>query len=233
MYYPSISVNVTIWSGVVWTSTCRPPINYQNQITNMSCDASQPSKMVKKMCHYVNHWRNFYRISNQIGKLDNESLFKWDSDAFHWIWNSTEISFVGDTLVGAGGLCSIGYLSETHLKLKARHVSFLQNIRFSCPIVLKFCTQHGSIYCRALYKISKRLGNWKMNYGQTRFGFEMRFGRISYIAQSPRFYKWYQSRGHEHLVFETSKDFKIWPLTHWGQVTHMCVIKRIQNWCIW
>ena len=45
-----------------------------------------------------------------------------------------------------GGLCNnIIYPSKTHLKLKSREISFIHNIRFSCPIVLKFCTEHGSI----------------------------------------------------------------------------------------
>ena len=44
-----------------------------------------------------------------------------------------------------GVLHDVGYPSETHLKLKSRDISFVHNIRFSCPIVLKFCTAHGSI----------------------------------------------------------------------------------------
>ena len=39
----------------------------------------------------------------------------------------------------------MGYQSETHPKLKSREISFVHNVRFSCPIFLKFCTEHGSI----------------------------------------------------------------------------------------
>ena len=39
----------------------------------------------------------------------------------------------------------IGYPSETHIKLKSRENSFAHNIRFSCSIVLKLCTEHGSV----------------------------------------------------------------------------------------
>ena len=42
-----------------------------------------------------------------------------------------------------GVLCHIGYPFETHLKLKSRAISFVHNIRFNCPIGLKFCTEHG------------------------------------------------------------------------------------------
>ena len=43
-----------------------------------------------------------------------------------------------------GVLCNIGYPSETYLKLKCREILFDHNIRFNCPIGLKFCTEHGS-----------------------------------------------------------------------------------------
>ena len=42
------------------------------------------------------------------------------------------------------GLCDIGYQSETHLEPKSSEISFAINIRFSCPIVSKFCTEHDS-----------------------------------------------------------------------------------------
>ena len=41
-------------------------------------------------------------------------------------------------------LCNIGYPSETYLKLKFREMSFLNNSRFGYPIVVTFCTEHGS-----------------------------------------------------------------------------------------
>ena len=42
-------------------------------------------------------------------------------------------------------LCNAGYPSETHLKLKSREISFTHNSFISIPIILKFCTEHGSI----------------------------------------------------------------------------------------
>ena len=43
-----------------------------------------------------------------------------------------------------GVLCNIGYLSETHGQLKPHEISFIPNICFSCPILLKFCAEHRS-----------------------------------------------------------------------------------------
>ena len=43
-----------------------------------------------------------------------------------------------------GSLCNIGYPSETHLKLKSRHVSFADILLRSCLIVVNFCIEHGS-----------------------------------------------------------------------------------------
>ena len=52
--------------------------------------------------------------------------------------------FITNPLNGPGVLCNIGYPPETHLKTKSREISFAHNFRFNCPIVLKFCTEHGS-----------------------------------------------------------------------------------------
>ena len=42
-------------------------------------------------------------------------------------------------------LCNMGYPSETHLDLNSREVSFAHNLLLSHKIVLKSCTEHGSI----------------------------------------------------------------------------------------
>ena len=46
--------------------------------------------------------------------------------------------------VSPGVACNIGYPSETYLKLKSHEISFAHNLFISNPIVLKFCTEHGS-----------------------------------------------------------------------------------------
>ena len=40
---------------------------------------------------------------------------------------------------------NIGYPSETHRRLKSCEILFVHNLSFSSPIILKFCTEHGSI----------------------------------------------------------------------------------------
>ena len=49
------------------------------------------------------------------------------------------------TQIHPWGCCNIGYPSETHLKLKSCEIFFAHNICFIYPIILKFCTEHGSI----------------------------------------------------------------------------------------
>ena len=87
------------------------------------------------------------------------------------------------------GAVHIGYPSETHLKLKSRKISFANNIRFNRPILLKFCTEHGSITAMLFEKLQNdwTTGADVMNGGDfARFEFKMSFGRISYIAQHSR-----------------------------------------------
>ena len=44
-----------------------------------------------------------------------------------------------------GVVCNIVCPSESHLKLKSREISFVQNTRFNDSIFWKFCTEHDSI----------------------------------------------------------------------------------------
>ena len=83
-------------------------------------------------------------------------------------------------------LCNIEYPSETPLKPKSHKNSFSDNICRSCPVILKFCTEHGrdtAVLC------AKFQDNWiiKMDVmGErdfVRFEFKICFRRISCIAQ--------------------------------------------------
>ena len=85
-------------------------------------------------------------------------------------------------------LCNIGYPSETHLKLKSRENSFVHNIRFNCPIGLKFCTDHDSAIVVLCIKFQSDQSTEALVMGKREFAsfeFKMNFGRISYIAQGP------------------------------------------------
>ena len=43
-----------------------------------------------------------------------------------------------------GVLCNIAYLSRIYLKPKYHEISFAHDLFISNPIILKFCTEHGS-----------------------------------------------------------------------------------------
>ena len=87
-----------------------------------------------------------------------------------------------------GVLFNIRYPSETHLKLKSRENSFVNNIHFNCPIGLKFCTEHGNdtaVLC-AQFQSDWSTEAWVMGKRDfARFELKMNFGRIAYIAQGP------------------------------------------------
>ena len=89
------------------------------------------------------------------------------------------------------GLCNIRCPPETHLHFKSRESSFFQYFLFSCPIVLKFCTKHGStaaLLCVQFQNdwVTRKYVMAKRDF--TRFGVLKRsFGRIFYIAQPPWF----------------------------------------------
>ena len=88
----------------------------------------------------------------------------------------------------SGAMCNMGYLSETHLKLKSRKISFIHNSHSKFPIVLKFCTEHGST---TVVLCAKFHNNWTIKMGDmdernfTRFEFKMHFRRMSHTAHTP------------------------------------------------
>ena len=80
-------------------------------------------------------------------------------------------------------LCNKGYPSETHLELKPREISFVHNILFNNPIVLNFCTEHGSITA-VFYAKFQMIGQLRQMFWKI-CEIKMSFGRISYITQHP------------------------------------------------
>ena len=48
----------------------------------------------------------------------------------------------------SGGLCIIGYPSETHLKLKCCEISFVHKICSRCPIIWKFAESTAVSLCK-------------------------------------------------------------------------------------
>ena len=90
--------------------------------------------------------------------------------------------------MSSGMLCDIRYPSVTHLKLKSCENSFTHNFQLNNPIILKLCTEHGSM---TAVLCAKCQNDWMTKtYVMdeqvfTKFEFKMHFGRISYTAQGP------------------------------------------------
>ena len=85
----------------------------------------------------------------------------------------------------SGDRCNIEYPSESHLQFKYREISFVQNIHSSCQIVLKICTEHGNdtvVFC-GKFQNDFAAGHKVIDKRDfARFGFKVRFGRISFVA---------------------------------------------------
>ena len=81
------------------------------------------------------------------------------------------------------------YPSEKHLKLKSRKISFVHNSHIEFPIILKFCTEHGSttaVLCAKFQNYWTIKTDVMDERDFTRFEFKMLFGQISHIAHGPR-----------------------------------------------
>ena len=102
--------------------------------------------------HYLNQcWPRSvlpYRVTKpqwiNISVTAEVSLWKnmWE----YILGNVNEVAIMYYPLyIRAPGLCNMGNPSETHLKLKSCEFSSVYNIRFSRPIVLKFCTECSNI----------------------------------------------------------------------------------------
>ena len=57
-------------------------------------------------------------------------------------------------------MVAIEYIpSETDLQLKSYEIAFAYNLLLSCQMVLKFCTEHGSITAVLCAKFQNHLAN--------------------------------------------------------------------------
>ena len=75
--------------------------------------------MVSLICTWMNNWVN----NREAGDLRRHRA--------HF-----------DVTVMCSGAAQYG-MPETNFKLKSSEISFVHNIRFSCPIVMKLCTAHS------------------------------------------------------------------------------------------
>ena len=134
------------------------------------------------------------------------------------------------------GLCPMWDIRPKIIKLKSRDILFVYNIRFNNPIVLKFCTEHGSY---TVVLCTKFQDDWiietdvmdKRDFARSEF--KMIFGRMYYIAHNPSYTLWFNS----DLVYRAGEKLKPQPnitavrdawqqhtlslvnsvLTHWGR----------------
>ena len=111
--------------------------------------------------------------------LAHISCWKIVMEISHWTNpTSWEPINVNDIPLAQERCANIGYSSEAQLKLKSPKISSVHNIRFSSPIILKFCKAYGNI--GAICWLWKNLMSERVF---TISGFKTSFGRISYIAQ--------------------------------------------------
>ena len=86
------------------------------------------------------------------------------------------------------GRCNNGTLSETPPKLQSRKTSFVNNICFSCPSILKFCTEHGSVTAVLCAKFQNDRIIERYTVEERDFArFELIFWRVA-ILQCPGFH---------------------------------------------
>ena len=138
------------------------------------------------------------------------------------------------------GLCPMWDIRPKIIKLKSRDILFVYNIRFNNPIVLKFCTEHGSY---TVVLCTKFQDDWiietdvmdKRDFARSEF--KMIFGRIYYIAHNPSYTLWFNS----DLVYRAGEKLKPQPnitavRDAWQQHTlytgEQCVntLRARQNW---
>ena len=73
----------------------------------------------------------------------------------------------------------------THIKLKLFDIVFIHNIHFSCPIILKYCTEHGSDTA-VLYAIfQNNLGTEKYVASKQVFSQNVCFGEPRILQEYP------------------------------------------------
>ena len=88
----------------------------------------------------------------------------------------------------SGGPVQYRISVQNSSQLKSREISLVHNIGVICPIVLQFCTEHGSytaVLCAKFQndRTTEECVMCKRDFA--RFGFSMRLGRILHMAQCP------------------------------------------------
>ena len=105
------------------------------------------------------------------------------------LWPRGQWQPMGGQRTITGGGWYIGHLPHAYLKLKSRKISFIHSLFRSLPIVLKFCTVHGSdtaVLCTTFRNDWTTERDVMRKRYFARFEFKVSFVAISYIAIAPR-----------------------------------------------
>ena len=115
------------------------------------------------------HWQMSSLLNHSYLILDTWRTCSWLGTYLHPSWILVACS-------------DVEYPSEIHPKFKSCSISFVHNIHFSCSIILRFCTEHGSITAVLCVKFQNDWATGKRIMGKwdfTRFEFKTSFIGIS------------------------------------------------------
>ena len=124
----------------------------------------------------------------------------------------------------ARGWYNIAYPFETYLKPKPREISFGHNLLLSCTVVLKFCTEHGSVtavLC-AKYQNDLTIEMDVLNERSfARFEFDVSFGEITCIATKFAGYLMFCLHKNSVLKGNMLSYLPIFPVSY-GRIVYAC-----------
>ena len=118
-----------------------------------------------------------------VHTINVENWYKHRIRNIHMVWSA----FVSRRY-GTAGYCTLGYPSETRLKLESCEISFAH--------IATLTNRFGILYrkwqynCHALCELSKLLCKWNGYFGRpnfTKFEFEKSFVRIPYTVTASQF----------------------------------------------
>ena len=104
--------------------------------------------MVGYICHcFLKHMISvcvFIYEYNMDTHQQNSAIWELRMNVWY-AWFACRVFGMYTLYSNSGVLCNIAYPSETDIKLKYCEISFVHNIRFINPIILKCCTERDSI----------------------------------------------------------------------------------------
>ena len=110
-----------------------------------------------------------------------------------WIWYVSRVGISHRS----GGSCNIEYTAEIHLLVKSCERSSADNTHLRCPMILEFCTKHGSATAELCIKFHKWFGNCENAIDEWNIArYQLSFGGISFIVTT-----WAPSQYKDRLIY--------------------------------